>query len=298
MEHQKTINKEFTLEGKGLHTGKPVKVFFYPARENAGIKFIRSDLEGTPALRPADLASFESDRRTIASFGKARFETLEHVLAALWGAEINNIRIELNFSEPPALDGSAKPFLEALEKAGIDEQKAERQFIEIKEPLWVEEKNSFLGVFPADAFKISYILEYPGYFTGRQFYSEVLTPDVFRKNIASARTIWLVPSGPGSLEQKAKFAKVLGYGRGADSENVLIIAKDGIINEPRFPDEFAKHKVLDLIGDLYLLGKPVKGRVIAIRSGHKLNLELVRLLRASLRAPRSGAKQSQKTRSQ
>jgi len=279
VEHQKTINKEFILEGKGLHTGKPVKVFFYPARENAGIKFIRSDLKGMPALRPADLAGFESDRRTIASLGKARFETLEHVLAALWGAEIDNINIELNSSEPPALDGSAKIFLEELKKAGIKEQKAERHFVEIKEPLWVEEKDSFLGVFPANAFKISYILEYPGYSIGREFYGEVLTPEVFEKDIAPARTIWLVPSGPGSLEQKAKLAKALGYGRGADKENVLIIEKDGIVNDTRFPDEPARHKVLDLVGDLYLLGKRLKGRVIAIRSGHKLNLELVKKIR-------------------
>ncbi len=288
MEHQKTINKEFILEGKGLHTGKPVKVFFYPAEENTGIKFIRSDLVGKPALRPAaDLADFESDRRTKISSGKARFETLEHVLAALWGAEIDNITIELNSSEPPALDGSAKVFLEALKKAGIEEQKAERHFIEIKEPLWVEEKDSFLGIFPASAFKISYILEYQGYPLGRQFYGKVLTPDAFAKDIAPARTIWLVPSGPGSLEQKAKLAKALGYGRGADSENVLIIRKEGIVNGLRFPDEPVRHKILDLIGDLYLAGKAVEGRVIGIRSGHELNMELVRKIMTNDKAQNS-----------
>ena len=280
MEKQKTIGREFFLEGKGLQTGRPVRVFFYPEGENRGITLMRRDLEGRPSVRLGWSVDFDADRRSKINLGKGEcIETTEHFLAALWGLEIDNIRIELDSSEPPALDGSAKLFLEALEKAGVKEEGAERQFIEIKEPLWVEDKGAFLGVFPSAGFKISYIFEYPDYSIERQFFSEAVTPEVFREKLAPARTLWFVPPGPGSIRQKASLARALGYGRGADENNALIITKDGIANKARFPDEPVRHKVLDLIGDLYLLGKPIKGRIIALRSGHKLNLELVKKIK-------------------
>ena len=271
MEQQKTINKDFTLEGKGLQRGKPVKVFFYPGNENSGIVFVRRDLENKPEIRLGDLDGLATDRRSKIS---AYVETVEHMSAALWGAESDNIKIELDSSEPPAMDGSSSEFLEALKKAGIKTQSAERKFIEIKKPLWIEDGESFLGIFPSRTFKISYVLEYPNPAIGRQFFSETVDSEIFRNKIAPARTF--------CLKEEADLLLKQGYGKGANLKNTLVMTKDGPLeNTLRFPDEPVRHKVLDLIGDLYLLGKPVKGRLIAIRSGHKLNLELVKKLRAS-----------------
>ena len=273
MEKQKTIKKEFFLEGKGLQTGKPVKAFFYPGKENSGIIFVRKDLEGKPSVSLKDLSGLCTDRRSkIDLSGKGEVETIEHVTAALWGARIDNIRIELDSSEPPAMDGSAIEFLEALKAAGTEEQNHLREFAEIKEPVWIEDGESFLGVFPSKIFKVSYILEYPDPAIGRQSFSKVLDPEVFGKEIAPARTF--------CLKEEAEALLKMGYGKGANYKNTLVMEKDGPIdNTLRFPDEPVRHKVLDLIGDLYLLGKPIKGRIVAIRSGHKLNLELVKKIK-------------------
>lgn len=272
MEKQKTIRNEFSLEGKGLQTGNPVRAFFYPADENEGIVFARSDLENKPLIRLYDLLALNTDRRSKIGEGPVYIETVEHVLAALWGAEIDNIRIELDSSEPPALDGSSLQFLNAIKKAGIKEESAARNFIEIKEPLWLEDKESFLGIFPSSVFKISYILDHPGTVIGRQVFSKVLDTDNFEREVAPARTFCLKEEAEALLRQ--------GYGRGADVKNTLVMDKGGPRdNVLRFPDEPVRHKVLDLLGDLYILGRPIKGRLIAVRSGHKLNLKLVKKIK-------------------
>ena len=273
MEQEKTIEKEFFLEGKGLQTGKPVKVFFYPGEENKGIIFARKDLKDSPPVSLNELSSLDTDRRSKIGMGGGEYiETVEHILAALWGAEIDNIKIELDGPELPALDGSALLFLKALKKSGIKKQDSPRRLFEIKEPLWIEDKESFLGVFPSSAFKVSYMLDYPSSAIGRQFFSKELNPQVFEEEIAPARTFCLKEEAEALLKQ--------GYGRGADFKNTLVMDKNGPIdNALRFPDEPVRHKVLDLIGDLYLLGRPIRGRLIAVRSGHKLNLELVKKIK-------------------
>ena len=282
MARQRTVEKKFFLEGKGLQTGRKVKAFFYPGKEREGIIFVRKDLNGKSPICLLAMPELGGDgrRTTIGKMPDNYVETVEHLLAALWAAEIDNIKIELDSSEPPALDGSALGFLEAFKKTGIKEQNAERKAIEIKRPLWVEDREAFLGIFPGGVFKISYILEsrIPG--AEKQFFSKVLDPEVFREEIAPARTIWMVPPGPGLLEEKAEAARKAGYGRGADSKNTLVIGEEGPINaNPELPDEAVRHKVLDLIGDLYLLGRPLRARVIAVRASHKLNLELVKKIR-------------------
>jgi len=268
LEKQKTIIKEFFLEGKGLQTGNPSKVYFYPAHENTGIVFVRSDLENKPSIKLGDILKLDTDRRSRISLGSAYIETVEHILAALWGLQVDNIRIELDSPEPPASDGSALEFLEKLKKVGTKEQDSKRSFIEIKEPLWIEDNESFLGIFPSKVFKISYILDHPGTILGRQSFSKIVDSEVFQKEIAPARTF--------CLKEEAEALIQKGYGKGANLKNTLVIDKDGPIdNVFRFSDEPVRHKVLDLIGDLYILGRPIKGRLIAIRSGHKLNLKLV-----------------------
>ncbi|MFC1576367.1 UDP-3-O-acyl-N-acetylglucosamine deacetylase [Candidatus Omnitrophota bacterium] len=270
---QTTIKNYFSLEGKGIQTGRPVKMSFYPESENKGVIFTRKDLKDKPAISIKNLSSLNTDRRTRIDAGFV--ETVEHLLAATWGAGIDNLRIELDSSEPPALDGSAAKFLEALKSAGTVEQNALRESIKIKEPIWVEEKESFLGIFPSEEFKISYILEYPSKAIGRQFFSETVDRDIFQKRIAPARTFCLKEEVEALLKQ--------GYGKGADLKNTLVMTEEGPMeNELRFPDEPVRHKVLDLIGDLCLLGSPVEGRVIAIRSGHRLNLKLVEKIKEIL----------------
>ncbi|MBN1353869.1 MAG: UDP-3-O-[3-hydroxymyristoyl] N-acetylglucosamine deacetylase [Candidatus Omnitrophica bacterium] len=274
MNRQNTVEKEFFLEGKGLQTGEPVKVFFYPEEENRGITFIRGDLAGKPAVTLGGMSELDNDRRSKIGFGGGNYvETVEHILAALWGAGIDNVKIELDKPELPAMDGSAIQFLEAVKENGIKPQSAERQMIQIKNPIWVERKESFLGIFPSDVFKISYILEYQNKAIGKQFFSGVLDADIFLKEIAPARTF--------CLKEEAEALVKSGYGKGADFKNTLVMDENGPIdNILRFPNEPARHKVLDLIGDLYILGRPVKGRVIAIRSGHQLNLELVKKIKS------------------
>ncbi len=165
-----------------------MKVLFYPAKEREGIIFVRKDLEKGPAIRLCELSDLHTDRRSKIGFGEAQHyvETVEHILAALWGADIDNIRIELTSSELPAMDGSAIEFLKALEDAGIKEQEARREYVEVKEPVWTEDNESFLGIFPGSDFKISYLLEYPNPGIGRQFFSKILDPDLFQKEIAPA----------------------------------------------------------------------------------------------------------------
>ena len=262
------------MEGKGLQTGKEVKAFFYPEKENVGIVFARVDLPGKPMVRLREAFDLATDRRSAVGLGGASVETVEHLLAALWGAEIDNVRVELDSSELPALDGSASNFLEAV-KDNTKEQPAPKEFIGIKEPIWAEEGNSFLGIFPSENFKISYFLEYPVPSIGKQFFSSAVDPRTFREEIAPARTF--------CMKQEAEMLLKQGYGKGASLKNTLVMDETGPVdNELRFPDEPVRHKVLDLIGDLYLLGRPLKARIVAIRSGHKLNLALVKKLKGSV----------------
>jgi len=272
LKEQKTIAKRFSLEGKGLQTGKPVKVFFYPAKENEGIIFIRRDLKNSPLIRSGDISTLVADRRSKVGKGSIYVETVEHIMAAFWGKEIDNIRVELDNSEMPATDGSAKEFLEAITVAGVKSQGSPRKIIEIKEPIWVEEKKSFLGIFPHSNFKISYLLEYQVPSIGRQFFSKVIDYEIFKEELAPARTF--------CLKEEAEVLLKMGYGKGANYKNTLVMDKDGPLeNKLRFPGEPVRHKVLDLIGDLYLLARPLKARVIAVRSGHALNLELVKKIK-------------------
>ena len=272
MEEQRTLGKEFSLEGTGLQTGKDIKITFCPAEENRGITFKRIDIKDSSDINLQEAFDFDTDRRSKIGSGKVFVETVEHVLAALWGAGIDNVTLEMNSSEPPAMDGSAALFLSAIKKAGIEKQKAPKDIINIKEPIWVESGESFLGIFPSEDFKISYLLEYKDSSIGRQFFSSSITEDIFEKEIASARTF--------CLKEEAEALKKMGYGKGANFENTLVMDKEGPINNSlRFSDEPVRHKVLDLIGDLYILGCALKGRIIAVRSGHKLNLELVKKIK-------------------
>jgi UDP-3-O-acyl N-acetylglucosamine deacetylase len=272
---QRTIKGPVVIEGIGLQTGSKTKLVLKGAPANSGINFIRVDLPNKPLINVQSL-SFEGPegkgRRTTLSAGPAKVETTEHLLAAVAGLGINNIVVETDGAEMPGLDGSAKEYTEAIERSGIIEQDAPARTLEIEKPVWCMGKGSFLGVLPHDGFKVSYFLSYPVPSIVDQFLSLEISCETFKREIAPARTF--------CMKKEALFLLALGFGKGANNKNTLIMGKNGPVgNSLRFPDEPVRHKILDLIGDLSLAGAPLKGHVVAMKSGHRLNMELVKKLK-------------------
>ncbi len=269
---QKTIQQSFSLSGTGLHTGNRVSAFFKPAIENHGICFVRVDLPGKPEIKacPENIHPETGLLRcSTISNHDAVVHTVEHLMSVLAGLAITNLTVELDGNELPGLDGSGLEYLQAIKKAGIVEQNADAQYFQVMETVGVSQGNSSIYIFPDNDFKISYTLDYDHPKLRSQFVSLTLQQDIFEKDIAPCRTF--------CLESEALELKKRGLGQGANYKNTLVVGKDGVIeNQLRFSDEFARHKVLDMIGDLYLLGMPIKGRIFAVKSGHALNLALLK----------------------
>lgn len=272
MERQRTIEREVSISGVGLHTANKVNLTFKPAPENTGIIFIRTDLSAHPTIKAGveSLLSLSSSwRRTSIGDDTVEIHTIEHLMAALMGLGIDNIRIEMDNNEVPGLDGSSLIFLEALNKAGMKEQHKERRYLRLREFVSVSENSACIVLLPSDEFKISYTLSYSHPLLKAQFVQIELNPESFQKELAAARTF--------CLEEEARDLQQQGLGKGANYENTLVVGKDGVIkNKTRYPDEFSRHKILDLLGDLCLLGQPLKGHIIALKSGHSLNLKLLK----------------------
>ena len=275
MKNQRTIKGPATIEGVGLQTGARTALTLKPSPPSTGINFIRVDLPNKPLLsvRSIDFANLaQLERRTTLGMGPLQIQTTEHLMAALSGLSIDNIIIELNGAELPGLDGSAREFVEAIKKCGIAGQDAPRKFLELNKAEWCEGKDNFIAALPYDGFRVSYTMSYKASALGTQFFSIVLDEKNFENEIAPARTFCLEEEALGLLK--------MGLGKGANYENTLVMGKSGPIkNTLRFPDEPVRHKVLDLIGDLCLIGMPLKAHVVAIKSGHALNLELVKKLK-------------------
>ncbi len=275
---QKTIKGDIRLEGIGLHTGQPVKMALKPLGPNMGIMFQRVDLEQKPLIK-ADVSSMlfmkKNPRRTTLSFCGAEIQTVEHLMAAFCGSGIDNLLIELDNVEVPGLDGSALSFIEAIKKAGVVEQGAERRTYKVTTPLYATDEDSSIVVLPSPDFKISYTLSYDHSVLGSHFMDIDFNSDAFEKELAPARTFCLANEAEALVKS--------GLGLGANYKNTLVVSDKGIIdNKLRFENEFIRHKILDLIGDFYLLGMPIKGHVIAIKSGHTLNMKLVQKIRAQM----------------
>jgi len=269
---QCTLGAEVSLVGTGLHTGNDVTVMMKPAPENEGIVFVRTDMADAPRVK-ASVENICADsgvpRCTSIGRGEVVIHTVEHLMSALCGLGIDNIVVEINGNELPGLDGSGLEFFQALKKADVKEQEADKDVIEVKEPICVNSNGASILVVPADEFKISYALDYENPYLHAQFFSSVVNSETFEAEIAPCRTF--------CLEDEAKALQSSGLGKGANYDNTLVVGKNGVIgNEVKFHDEFARHKVLDFIGDLYLLGKQLKGHVFAVKSGHALNFELVK----------------------
>ena len=268
---QRTIKRPVELSGIGLHTGAKVNLRFKPAPTNIGINFIRVDIPDSPMVK-ADILNVldqtKSLRRTSIGSGAVEIHTIEHLMAALWSVGMDNIIIEIDGPELPGLDGSATGFIEVLKKAGIENQSAKKKIYQVRSPIWVEQNGAMIMVLPDNQFRISYTLNYEHPLLRAQYISFALDEATFEKEVASSRTF--------CLEREVNDLREKGLGKGANYENTVVVGQNGVIdNDLRFEDEFARHKILDLLGDLYLLGYGIKGHIIAVRSGHPLNISLV-----------------------
>ena len=270
--YQKTLAKSASLTGTSLHTGSQVTLKLRPAPVDHGIKFKRADLPDEPTINAKiDHVKFVERATTIAE-GNVKVHTVEHVLSALCGMGIDNALIEMDSSEPPIVDGSAYPYVELIKKCGVEEQTALRRTLELREPLHIETKaGSLLTIVPDRNFRISCTQVGPeGRFT--QFYSTEVTPEIYEKEIARARTFVFYE------DVKELFDK--GLIRGGSLENAIVVRGESVMGkEPlRYPDEFVRHKILDIIGDLFLAGCRFLGHVITVKPGHSANAELTKAL--------------------
>jgi UDP-3-O-[3-hydroxymyristoyl] N-acetylglucosamine deacetylase len=261
-----------SCQGIGLHSGAPVSLRILSAPANTGIIFRRVDLDGF---------EIEATGRNVARVSYATslmkkgvlISTTEHLLSAFVGMGIDNAIVELDNLELPILDGSARPFIDLIRSAGIRKQRRPRTYLRILRPLELREGSKFIGVYPAETYSVAYTINFPHPLIGRECFSLELTNGQYLSNIASARTFGFLHEADAMRQQ--------GLIRGASRENALVLTRDGLENPPlRFPDEFVRHKILDLIGDLALIGRRILGKVVADRAGHAMHTALVsRLLR-------------------
>lgn len=269
---QRTIARESGVRGVGFIQGTDVSVRFRPADADTGVVFVRADLPGQPSV-PAHIRHvIPRQRRTTLQQGEATVEMVEHVLAALAGLRIDNCVVEIDSVETPGCDGSSQAFVEALNEAGVVEQDRERETLVIDRPVTVREGQAVLTAHPGDGLVLSYHLDY-GRQTpiGAQSLFVDVSPESFRTELAPSRTFL--------LETEAKALREAGIGSRTTESDLLIFGPEGVIgNELRYPDECVRHKILDMVGDLSLLARDLVGHVVAHRSGHQLNAELVRKL--------------------
>jgi UDP-3-O-[3-hydroxymyristoyl] N-acetylglucosamine deacetylase len=268
---EQTIRAATECTGVGLHSGAPVTLRILPAQAGAGIVFRRVDL---------DDFTIEAGSRNVAKVSYATslmkkgvlISTTEHLLSAFIGVGVDNAVVELDNLELPILDGSALPYVEMIQRAGLRQQRRKRVYMRIKRELEVREGDKFIGVYPAEGYSVSYNIHFPPPI-GQSSFEVDLSRDLYRREIAPARTF--------GFKDEEERMRNMGLIRGANLDNVIALTRTSVLNGPlRFPDEFVRHKVLDLIGDLALLGRHIIGRVVAHRAGHAMHTALVsRLLR-------------------
>lgn len=280
---QRTLLREVSIKGNALHTGDAVHMTFKPAPANHGIVFRRVDLHGHPEIKPrVDLVT-DLVRATTIQQGHAKIHTVEHVLSALSGCGVDNLVIEMDASEPPIMDGSAREFVKLVQQGEPVEQEAEREYFSLTEPVSVSRGNSSIIALPFDGLKISCTsADDRGIHT--QHLSLTIDPEVYITQVAAARTFTIYED----IEELLKLGKI----KGGSLDSAIVIKGDKIISkEPlRFADEFVRHKILDIIGDITLLGLPLKAHIVATRPGHALNAELTKQLLEKYEAWKAGGK--------
>ena len=276
--HQRTIARSAEVQGIGYITGKTVRLRFRPAPPSTGVIFVRTDL-GSGACIHAHINNVTGTyRRTTLGDGPLQVGLVEHVLAALGGLRIDNCYVDLDAPEPPGLDGSSQGFVDALQEAGMVHQKEQRAIMAVEDPVLVRHGDATLTLHPPRNLELraSYLLDYGQHSPIHpQIYTRDINPESFTGEIASCRTFL--------LEEEADQLRQQGLGSRTQVTDLLVFGPRGPINNRlRYANEPARHKVLDMIGDLFLLGHDVSGHLVAYKSGHPLNIELVRLLCAQM----------------
>jgi len=276
--NQQTLNRPASFSGIGLHSGNRVNMTILPAPANSGVRFRRVDLDGKPEIEARVENVSETNRSTTLAKGNVKVHTVEHVLAALAGYGIDNAVIELDANEPPIADGSSREFCKIILAAGLTEQPEKKEFFTPTEPIEIRLGETVMTLFPAEQFKITCTsADKQGRFT--QFYSTEVTPKTWEKELAHARTF--------CFYEEIEFLFKNGLIKGGSLENAVVIRDDAVLTtEPlRYREEFVRHKMLDIVGDLSLLGKPIRGHVIAVRPGHAANATLVKKIIEQINRP-------------
>jgi UDP-3-O-[3-hydroxymyristoyl] N-acetylglucosamine deacetylase / 3-hydroxyacyl-[acyl-carrier-protein] dehydratase len=275
---QQTLNRPASYSGVGLHSGNRVTMTFLPAPPNTGIRFRRVDLEGKPEIEARVEHVVENNRSTTLAKGNTRIHTVEHVLATFAGYGIDNAIVELDANEPPIADGSAREYCRLVQAAGIVPQDERRESYVVTAPIELEMGETVMTLFPDEGFKITCTSsDRDGRFT--QFCSVELSPKTWEKELSHARTFCFF--------EEIEYLIKNGLIKGGSLENAVVIRDDAVLTtEPlRYPNEFVRHKVLDIVGDLSLLGRPIHGHLTAVKPSHAANCELVRRIAAQMRKP-------------
>jgi UDP-3-O-[3-hydroxymyristoyl] N-acetylglucosamine deacetylase len=269
---QTTIARSAAAEGVGLHTGVYGHIRLVPAPGDTGIVFRRIDLDNFQIEAEGHNVARVSYATSLMKQG-VLLSTTEHLLAAIYSCEIDNIFIDIDSIEVPILDGSAEPFMQMLEHAGLRKLRRKRRYLKVLRPLQVVEGERRIGIYPADEFRVRCYVDFAHPLVGQQEVEMVVSPQTFRHLLARARTF--------CFERDIEPLRSMGLIRGGSLENAIVLTNDGVMNGPlRFPDEFGRHKALDLIGDLALAGLPLLARVEAHKAGHALHTQLVSRLLA------------------
>jgi UDP-3-O-[3-hydroxymyristoyl] N-acetylglucosamine deacetylase len=266
LKYQRTLRNEIQFKGIGLHTGYSVDLTLVPAPPDAGIRFRRTDLKNFEIEAVRKHVAKVSYATTLMKKG-VMISTVEHLLSALYGLGIDNLYLDINSMEVPILDGSGKPFVEEIQKTGIVDQDALRRYIVVEKPIEVRQGDKFAGVYPDPVPSATYVIDFDHTCIGYQEIKIDLSPESYRREIAMARTFGFISD--------VEYLKSLGLIRGGSLENAVVLDSSGIVNNHlRFPNEFVRHKLLDLLGDISLAGYPIVGRLHAERAGHAIHTAL------------------------
>ena len=268
---QRTLKQRASVDGVGLHSGVQVRLTLAPAPSDSGIVFVRSDLSPQVEIPALSEHVVDTTMNTSLGRGQIRVGTVEHLLAALAGCGIDNARVEVHGPEVPIMDGSSEPFVRLVREAGVREQRATRRFLLVRKPVTVTDGDKVARLSPARGrFSVSYTIDFQHPLISDQSYSVEVSDRTFQKEIARARTF--------GFKRDVERLHRAGLARGGSLENAVVVDDFNILNPEglRYPDEFVRHKILDALGDLSLIGMPVIGHLTAIKSGHALNHQLVR----------------------
>lgn len=269
---QKTINHKISCSGVGLHSGSTVTMTLIPAACDSGIVFKRTDVEAEKSVIRASYKNVTETNlgTTLTNEFGVKISTIEHLMAAIWGCGIDNLIIEINASEAPIMDGSSKPLVFLIECAGINIQDAPRHFVEILKTVRVEEKDKFIEAKPANEFGLELDIDFDSTHIGEQKFSYNQNSISFKNDISRARTF--------GFKHEIDHLRSIGLAKGGTLGNAILVGEDGIINEGglRYENEFARHKALDFIGDIYLAGHYILGHFTAFKPGHGINNKILR----------------------